>query len=63
MRKLSARVAFGSVSPMAAGPPRIVDSRGNVRVGLALEFHERKNGGLVVEPGAPAAPRSNSSQL
>ena len=63
MRKLSARVVFGSVSPMAAAPPRIVDRRGNVRVGLALEFHERKNGGLVVEPGAAAGPRSNSSQL
>src|SRR5262245_61174420 len=63
MRKLSARVTLGRTSPFGSVLLSRLLNRGKVRVGLAVAFHERKNGGLVATPGGPPAPRSNSSQL
>ena len=68
-RKVSVRATVGQYSPTANVPARRLLRRGKYRVGEAVGRNERNSGGVVpavctvlLLMGAPAAPRSISSQ-
>lgn len=63
-RKLSPRSYVGNISPMVCVLLRRSDSEGKMRVGLDTGLKHLKMGAVPDgESGAPAEPRSNSSQL